>query len=223
MPSPQARNSASLVANPLPEPPLLAILNEANGSAAYARAVIGGGARWLSLRTPDWDTAQRVSWLTALAPICAAAGAVLSVHADIDAAAETGLSAIHLPRDGDPAAARQRLGGTTLIGLSAHDRAEAASAAQRGADYVTLSPLFESVSKPGYKPALSHETFRAIATALPIPVIALGGIDTAERAAHAVTAGAVGIAVMGALARHADPCAGTENLLAGLRRARGSR
>lgn len=222
MPSLRARNSAWLVAERLPDPPLLGIFNEQHATAAFVGAAIAGGARWLSLRAPDLTTAQRLALLAPLKPICNAAGAVLSVHADIDTAAALGLPAIHLPRDGDPRAVRERLGGTVLIGVSAHDCAEAMAAAGRSADYVTLSPLFETASKPGYAPSLSAADFRAIAAALPIPVLALGGIDLAERVAYAVSLGAAGVAVMGALGRHADPCVGIGNLLAGLTRVRGS-
>ena len=60
---------------------------------------------------------------------------------------------MHLPSDGDPIAARALLP-QALIGASAHSAEEAAALLRAGADYVTVSPVFATESKPGYGPAL---------------------------------------------------------------------
>ena len=72
------------------------------------------------------------------------------------------------------------------------------------ADYVTLSPIFLSDSKPGYGPALGLEALRAVSAVAAGPVIALAGID-ATNAAQCLAAGASGVAVMGEVMRSADP------------------
>jgi thiamine-phosphate pyrophosphorylase len=118
---------------------------------------------------------------------------------------------VHLPDGGDAAAARALLGPGALIGVSAHDGAGIARAAAQGADYVTLSPVFPSLSKPGYGPPLELEGFARLAANAPLPVLALGGID-AGNAASVRAAGAAGVAVMGALLR-ADTEEATARLL----------
>ena len=60
---------------------------------------------------------------------------------------------VHLPGGSDPHAARMRLP-QALIGASAHSAAEAAAQLHAGADYVTVSPVFLTASKPGYGPAI---------------------------------------------------------------------
>ena len=87
-----------------------------------------------------------------------------------------------------------------LVGRSCHDGGEVAAAAAEGAHYATLSPVFASRSKPGYGPPLG---LPALAQPFAIPVYALGGVDTPERAYACVDAGAAGVAVMGAVMR--DP------------------
>ena len=72
-------------------------------------------------------------------------------------ASGAGAHGVHLSRGGDPAAARHALGARRLIGVSAHSLEEAREAEAAGADYVTLSPIFRSDSKPGYGPALGVE------------------------------------------------------------------
>ena len=87
------------------------------------------------------------------------------------------------------AAARVALGAGALIGVSAHDGAGAAAAVDAGADYVTLSPIFPSISKPGYGPALGLAAIREASAR--VPVLALGGV-THETVAECLDAGAAG-------------------------------
>ena len=96
--------------------------------------------------------------------------------------------------------------------MSAHNIAEVTAAKIAGADYVTLSPIHPSASKPGYGPALGIVTLRAVAS-IGIPVVALGGMAS-DNAAEARANGAAGIAVMGGVMRADDPAATTRSLVA---------
>ena len=91
-----------------------------------------------------------------------------------------------------------------LIGASAHSNAEAAALIAAGADYVTISPIFLTDSKPGYGPALGLDGLAAAVVAAKGPVVALAGINPAN-ARSCLEAGAAGIAVMGEIMRAADP------------------
>nr|WP_147046440.1 thiamine phosphate synthase [Methylobacterium gnaphalii] len=108
--------------------------------------------------------------------------------------------------------ARQRLNPGALVGLSAHSLADIRTAVEAGADYVTLSPIFATASKPGYGPSLGLAALRE-AAGLGLPVIALGGIG-AEQARLCREAGAAGVAVMGGVMRADDPIAETRLLIA---------
>ncbi|MFC7494888.1 MULTISPECIES: thiamine phosphate synthase [unclassified Nocardioides] len=73
------------------------------------------------------------------------------------------------------------------------------------AEFVTLSPVAPSLSKPGYGPPLGVEGVRAAAAvAGGTPFFALGGVD-AGNARSFLDAGAHGVAVMGAVLRADDP------------------
>jgi len=100
-----------------------------------------------------------------------------------------------------------------ILGRSCHDAAELAHATGEGCDYVTLSPVFPSPSKPGYGPALGPDRFGALCARAGLPVYALGGITTAAQAAACRAAGAHGVAVMGAVMRADDPAAAVKELL----------
>lgn len=206
---------------PAPFPPLLVVTDRhgaARPLAETVRAAVAGGARFVWLRDRDLDPAERRDLARALAEILRPVGGTLVVGGDAALATESGAQGVHLPgAAGIEAigAARARLGDTAVIGASAHAPAEIAAAEAAGADYVTLSPIFPSASKPGYGPALGLATLSAAASAGRLPVFALGGIDAGNaRACRA--AGAAGVAVMGGVMRAADPCAEAARLLAEL-------
>jgi thiamine-phosphate pyrophosphorylase len=198
----------------LPDPPLLVISDrsQARGPVTeIAEAAFRGGCRWFSLREKDLPSAERRALLAELVTLGRPFGALVMAHDDIGAVEAVGASGVHLPGGRDPAAARQRLP-QGLIGVSAHSADEAVAQLRAGADYVTLSPIFLTDSKPGYGPALGLDALAAAAAIAPGPIVALGGI-TPDNAASCLAAGARGIAVMGEIMRAADPEATIRRLL----------
>jgi len=190
----------------LPDPPLLVISDRSQALrpiGQMAAAAFAGGCRWFSLREKDLDREERRALLENVMAWARPYNALVMIHDDIDAAIATGAGGVHLPANGDPRAARAKLPGK-LIGASAHSAAEAASLIAAGADYVTVSPVFMTESKPGYGPALGLDGLaKAVATANG-PVVALAGI-TPVNAAACLKAGAAGIAVMGEVMRATHP------------------
>jgi thiamine-phosphate pyrophosphorylase len=176
--------------------------HQAHHSLETIAAAIGrGSGRWLLLRDKDLPAMERRDLATRLARIAADHGVALSVSTDVALAAEISAAGIHLQAAAQVAPARARLGGA-LVGISAHSLADVAAAAAAGADYVTLSPIFLTGSKPGYGPALGTEALRS-AAAYGIPVLALAGV-TAQTAGACLSAGAAGVAVMGGVMRAED-------------------
>jgi thiamine-phosphate diphosphorylase len=135
----------------------------------------------------------------------------LLVASDAPLAAELGAAGVHLAAH-DPSP----LPAPTVVGRSCHDHAELQTAVGEGVDYVTVSPVYPTASKPGYGPALGGEGLRALA-ALPDapPVYALGGINS-SRVPECLATGAVGVAVMGAVMAAEDPEGAVAALLAAL-------
>ena len=201
----------------LPVPPLLVISDRRQARRPLeeiAEAVFAGGCRWFSLREKDLTPEERRVLLGELVPLGRRFGAVVTAHEDIEAVAAIGADGVHVPGGGSPDAVRARLPGA-LIGASAHSADEAVALLRAGADYVTVSPVFMTASKPGHGPALGLEGLASIAARSPGPVVALGGI-TPENAAQCVAAGARGVAVMGEIMRSADPRAIVERMLRGI-------
>lgn len=190
----------------LPDPPLLVISDRSQARrplTGAAEAAFAGGCRWFSLREKDLPPAERRALLAEMVELGRRFGARVTAHEDIDAVIAAGADGVHLPGGSNPRTARARLPGR-LIGVSAHSAAEAAALLEAGADYVTVSPIFLTASKPGYGPAIGLDGLVSIIESVPGPVVALGGI-TSENAALCRAAGARGIAVMGEVIRAEDP------------------
>ncbi|MEV0000950.1 thiamine phosphate synthase [Micromonospora sp. NPDC050980] len=155
---------------------------------------VGGGVRWVVLREKDLPRAERLALAVELRAILADVDGTLVVAGPDPLDGD----AVHLPAAGPyppPAAG--------LVGRSCHDTAELARLTTE--HYVTLSPVYETRTKPGYGPALRPAGLAALAKASPVPVLALGGIATPAHISACVRAGASGVAVLGAIMRAGDP------------------
>nr|WP_295826926.1 thiamine phosphate synthase [uncultured Azospirillum sp.] len=200
---------------PLPDPPLLVITDRRLAEQPLpevAERLFACGVRWLSLRDKDLPDAERVELARALMVRARRWGARVTLHGDPALAAVAGVDGVHLPSGGVPAAARALLGPGALIGLSCHDSDDAEAMEQGGgqADYVTLSPIFPSASKPGYGPCLGAAGLRRWVgqwAKAGVPVIGLGGIDHTGAVAECRAAGAAGVAVMGLAMRDSQALA----------------
>ena len=127
----------------------------------------------------------------------------LLVNRRVDVALAAGADGVHLTSDPmPPGELRRRFGRDMLIGVSTHHVEEVERAHEAGADYVTFGPVWETPSKTAYGPPQGL-TVLARATAVGIPVLALGGV-TISRAPEAAAAGAAGIAAIRLFAQPGD-------------------
>lgn len=121
-------------------------------------------------------------------------GSRVLVNDRADVAIACGAAGVHL-RDGSvsPRVIRGIAPGGFVITVACHDAAAVFRAADEGADYAVLAPVFAPLSKTSASPPLGLDALRAITARAQIPVIALGGI-TEENAPMCMDAGAAGIA-----------------------------
>lgn len=165
--------------------------------------LFAAGARWLWFRDKDLGLEERKALAVRLAAIVKRYNGTLSIGGDVALAASIGAQAAHVSTPTDVENARRALGNNALIGMSAHGLPEVAAAKKAGANYVTLSPVFQTSSKPGYGPALGLDAIK-LATHHGILIVALGGItiNTTGATRHA---GANAIAMMGAAMQTPTP------------------
>lgn len=157
-------------------------------------AAVRGGVRWVLLRERDLPRGERRALADRLRAVLDPAGGVLIVAGPDP----LGGAAVHLA-----AADPHPVPRPELVGRSCHDPAELDRLSDE--DYVTLSPVFATRSKPGYGPPLGPSGAAGTMRGRAVPWLALGGVDSPGRVAACAEAGAQGVAVMGAVMRAANP------------------
>ena len=181
--------------------------------AAAAAGALAGGAPCIQLRAKGLPPEALLREARAIRAATRAASALLIVNDRLDVALAAEADGVHLGQDDLPAArARRLLPPGRLLGVSTHDVAQARRAVADGADYIGVGPVFATATKDtGYAP-LGLACLSAIAAAVPVPVVAIGGIGPAE-AADAIRAGAMAVAVISALMAAPDIAAATRALV----------
>ena len=171
-----------------------------------ARAGVDG----LQVRAKDLSTRELAALVRAVLEAVASYDVVVSVNDRVDVALATGAAGVHLGADDLSIADARRLGPDLQIGATCRTRADVVAAASAGADYAGFGPVLATDSKPGLPDPLGVSAIREAAGV--VPLIAIGGV-TATTAAAARTAGAHGVAVIGAIWRHPHPVAAAEELV----------
>lgn len=139
------------------------------GEARALFALVEAGAGVIHIRKPGAPERALHAYLAGIHPEILHH---LTIHHRADLAGAFGLGGVHVrpERLGDPT-------GTLRKSASCHDWEEVKSCTGR-ADYVFLSPVFDSHSKAGYRAAFAGEQLRLLlADRDRPPVVALGGID----------------------------------------------
>lgn len=112
-------------------------------------------------------------------------------------------------------AARRVLGSTAVLGATAREPVSAAEAVAAGASYLGVGPCHLTGTKAGLPAPIGPAGVHAVAEAVEVPVIAIGGSDRRERA-RAAGRRAYGVAVVGALSGAPDPARAAAELLGAL-------
>ena len=156
------------------------------GLRAAPRATI------VQLRAPLTPTAKlegEATRLVALSPL------PVLVSSRCDVALAAGAAGVNLPERDIPTSAARTLLGDRIIGRSVHSVESAVAAERDGADFVIFGPVWASTTHPGVPPA-GLDALARVATAVQIPVLAIGGVSEA-RASECLAAGAAGYAAIG--------------------------
>lgn len=111
-----------------------------------------------------------------LKKICA--DAMLLINDRVDIALAVNASGVHLGQEDMPyKIARSLLGKNKIIGLTVHSLKEARQAEKLGADYIAISPIFGTSTKPDAGKPVGVEMIKEIRKQVSIPIVAIGGIN----------------------------------------------
>jgi thiamine-phosphate pyrophosphorylase len=156
---------------------------------------LAGGARLIQLRDKSPSSAARLELADAVAARVRSARGRLIVNDRPDIAVMCGADGVHVGQDDlGVADARAIVGGDRIVGVSTHDAAQIAAAAQTDATYIAVGPVFTTATKDTGYSARGVDLVR-MAARHGRPVVAIGGI-TLDRAAEVLAAGAASVAVI---------------------------
>ena len=183
------------------------------------RAALTAGAPVVQVRAKTATDRELYDLTVRVTRLCDTAGALCLVDDRPDVAVAAGAAGVHLGADDLPLhAARRVLGPVPTIGATARDPATARALVAEGASYLGVGPAYPSATKAGLPDPLGPAGVGAVAGAVHVPVVAIGGI-VSGRVPELIAAGAYGVAVVSEISDAADPAAATRRLLRALDRA----
>ena len=184
-----------------------------DGVIRQVEAAVKGGATFVQIREKGLDAREFLSEARWIVELCHRMGVRCVINDNVDVALLSGADGVHVGQD-DMACekARVMLGGRRIIGVSAHNVEEALAAEAAGADYLGSGAAFPTDTKDVHGHFVTPEGFRAITSAVSIPVVAIGGI-TKENLPQLAGCGLAGAAVVSALFAQPDVEAAARELL----------
>lgn len=182
--------------------PLVQVMAQALAGIAAAGAP--GDALAVQLRERDLPGAPLLALARELRALTAAAGAALYVNDRIDVALAAGADGVHLGGGSLTPAEVSAIAPELAVAVSAHGIADLARVAgESNVRFAVLGPIFATPSKQRYGPPLGLGVLGR-SLELPIPALALGGVDV-QNATACRAAGAAGVACIRAVLGATDP------------------
>lgn len=179
-------------------------------------AAVMAGAQVVQVRAKGCGDRALYDFARRVVEICLPQGATCIVDDRVDIAMSVGAAGTHLGAGDLPlAVARSLAGPDHLLGGTARTAGSAIELVEAGADYLGAGPAYPTTTKTGLPPALGPAGIAAVASAVDVPVIAIGGI-TLAKIPPLLGTGALGVAVVSAVSDAPDPAAATRRLLAAL-------
>ena len=170
-----------------------------------ARQLVDAGVRLLQYRNKAASPRDLLESSKPLASELVPRGLTFILNDRADVAALAGASGVHVGQEDLGAEeARAVVGGSKLVGVSTHNRAQFEQAAATSADYIAVGPIFSTSTKSNPDPVVGMEFIRQVRPLTDKPIVAIGGI-TLKRAAEVVRAGADSVAVISDILRAPSP------------------
>jgi thiamine-phosphate pyrophosphorylase len=170
------------------------------------------GLRAVQLREKDLPPEEFMPLARSMRDLTRRTGARLFINGRLEVALAVGADGLQRGHDAPPVALLRARAPGSLIGGSVHSVDEARKDERDGADFIVFGPVYDTPSKRAYGLPLGAGALAQVASAVKIPVFAIGGI-TVERVAPVRAAGARGVAVVSAILAAERPAEATKAFL----------
>ncbi|CAD7702801.1 unnamed protein product [Ostreobium quekettii] len=174
------------------------------GEVETANRLFGAGLGRLHLRRPGFEEAEVEAYV---AGVDAAFRGRVVVHGHHRLAGRWRLKGIHYTESTRPPFPIPSPEPPLTVSTSFHQLDQLKITDYGALNYAFLSPIFDSISKPGLKASMFDCTsLMAALLSCPIPIFALGGIAP-DKVPSAAALGFSGVAVLGSIWQSSDPVA----------------
>jgi thiamine-phosphate pyrophosphorylase len=172
------------------------------GNCSDVKQALAAGVRFIQYREKHLPTRAMYEEAAVLRTICAHAhyqDVKFIINDRVDIALAVNADGVHIGDDDLPyEQARELLGPEKLIGVTVHNLQEALFYIQKGADYLGVSPIFSTKTKPDAGAPCGLALLRQIRSVTRMPLVAIGGINL-ENAGQVLAAGATGLCAISAV------------------------
>jgi thiamine-phosphate pyrophosphorylase len=167
-------------------------------------SAVSAGVKIIQYREKDLDTRDMIDEAKKIGKACREGNALFIIDNRVDIALAVDADGVHLGNEDMPYQdARRLLGDKKIIGITVHDVGEAIDAERIGADYIGISPIFETTTKQDAGTPSGINLIKYIKKAVKIPFVAIGGINQ-DNIKSVLKAGARSIAAISAIVTRDD-------------------
>ena len=138
--------------------------------------ILEGGVKIIQLRFKQGKDSDNLRFAIKIRELCDDFGALFLINDRVDIALACNADGVHLGQDDmDIKSARNILGFSKIIGISANNPLDIEKAIQDGCDYLGIGPVFATTTKKEKVP-LGIDTLKSLTRDISIPWFAIGGI-----------------------------------------------
>lgn len=163
-----------------------------------ASKAIRGGAAVIQLRDKHRNKRGLFTLAREMSALCQDSGVLFIINDHLDIALAIECDGLHIGQEDLPLPiVRKALQIDKIIGVSTRTVEQARAAAAQGADYIAAGSVYPSPSKPEAE-VIGLKQLRKIREAVPLPIVAIGGIDR-ENIGEVMSTGVESAAVISAV------------------------
>jgi len=138
--------------------------------------ILEGGVKIIQLRLKKGKDTDNLKFARKVRELCNHFGALFLINDRVDLALACKADGVHLGQDDmDIKSARNILGFSKIIGISANNESDIKKAIKDGCDYLGIGPVFTTTTKKEKVP-LGIDTLKLLTKDITIPWFAIGGI-----------------------------------------------
>lgn len=168
------------------------------------REAIAGGVTMVQLREKELDSGEFYREAMQIRGHLRSCGCPLIINDRVDIALAVDAEGVHIGQGDLPlSVVRKMLGPGKVIGVSVFTPEEARQAEAMGADYLGLSPIFMTATKPELVCQIGFKGIAPIRRATKLPLVGIGSMNKTN-AFEAVRCGLDGVAVVSAICSQPD-------------------